>query len=470
MLSDYRQIATNLQVWRAFRSRRRLTIASDGGLKDRLSTFGWKIVSKGNSEATDIPLFEGSGPVDGPYDISSSTRSELGGLVAPLLLCASLAAYWGLRHRCKLKWLTDSKAAISRVDFIMRRTHRPARAPEDHDYMVAIKELLKSLGTRIKPKWIKGHQDDRTPYNKLPREAKLNVDVDNLATRHQNGHKNLPKETIPHLSEQKMTVVINGQRYPSQVEAQIRFHINGSNLKHYLQAKRGWSEEVWGKIDIHNFGLHFKRLSMGHKVQHMKFIYELQAVGSRKGHISRTEDGPVTRCPCCRNATETHEHLIHCKENPKRAESIKEFKKEACRSQAGSKFGRIIADAFDQWFHDPDTAPSIEHTRDPTLQYDNFFTNEYVDLVKTALRHQHEIGWMNATRGFLAKSWHHVACSQLQLPAPNGEIIYTHRNDGHQRTYQVVLLFIQWSPPSGKVETTKYTDAIKKQIVFNELL
>lgn len=133
-------------------------------------------------------------------------------------------------------------------------THRTARVPEDQDYMAGIKELSKSLGVRIKTKWIKGHQDDRTLYDKLSREAKLNVDVHKLMTRNQNGRRNLPKENIPHLSEQKTTVVINGQRYPSQVEAQrIRFHhINESSLKHYLKAKRGWSKDVWGKIDIHN--------------------------------------------------------------------------------------------------------------------------------------------------------------------------------------------------------------------------
>jgi hypothetical protein len=45
---------------------------------------------------------------------------------------------------------------------------------------------------------------------------------------------------------------------------------------------------------------------------------------------------------------------------------------------------------------------------------------------------------MNATRGFLAKSWYNVlACDQLQLPGPtNGKVTHTCRNDG--RTYQVV--------------------------------
>jgi hypothetical protein len=84
LLSSWQQEATDLQIWRAFRSRQRIKIASDGGLKYRLGTHGWKIVARQGRT-----LFSGSGPVDGPYDISHSTRSELGGLsstVAPSLI------------------------------------------------------------------------------------------------------------------------------------------------------------------------------------------------------------------------------------------------------------------------------------------------------------------------------------------------------------------------------------------------
>jgi hypothetical protein len=51
---------------------------------------------------------------------------------------------------------------------------------------------------------------------------------------------------------------------------------------------------------------------------------------------------------------------------------MKAFYKDVHRSQVGSKFGRIIADAFDQWFEDPSTTPSMENTRDPTLDYAAF--------------------------------------------------------------------------------------------------
>ena len=436
LLRNHRQLASDLQVWRAFRSRRRLTIASDGGLKDRLATFGWKIISRGKGKAADTPLFEGSGPVDGPYDINTSTRSELGGLVAPLLLCVSLAAHWGLRHKCKLGWLTDSKAAISRVEFITRKSNRISKAPEDNDYMTAIRELSKSLGRKITTQWIKGHQDEITPYEKLSRAAKLNVDVDNLATAHQEGTINLPRESIPHLREQLITIAVNGYRYPSQVDAQIRYHINGSNLKQYLTRKQGWTEETWQKIDLHNFGTHFRRLSTSLKVQHMKYVYDLQSTGQRKGKISNTTSGQVTLCPCCCKVAETQFHLLHCTHNPVRAKSLQEFYTEVRRS-TGDIFGRIISEFFEQWFDDPHSNPSIDNTQDPTLDY-TIYSSTYIECAKTALNHQREIGWMNATRGFLAKTWYNVACSQLQIPSSTGEVIHTHREDGHQRTYQLV--------------------------------
>ena len=95
LLAYHRQLVPDVAVWREFRSKRRILIASDGGLKGRFDTFGWTISSKG------IVLFEGAGPVDGPFDLLHSTWCELGGFAAPLLLLATIGDFWGLQHRCR---------------------------------------------------------------------------------------------------------------------------------------------------------------------------------------------------------------------------------------------------------------------------------------------------------------------------------------------------------------------------------
>ena len=74
LLDGLDQVASDLRVLRAFRSKSCLYIASDGGLGDGTATHGWVISTK-----KDI-LFKCSGPVDGPLDTNSSTRSELGRL------------------------------------------------------------------------------------------------------------------------------------------------------------------------------------------------------------------------------------------------------------------------------------------------------------------------------------------------------------------------------------------------------
>jgi hypothetical protein len=73
LLDGLEQVASDLKIWRAFRAKSRLHLASDGGLGDTVATHGW-ILSTGKEV-----LFQCSGPVDGPIDTNSSTRSELGG-------------------------------------------------------------------------------------------------------------------------------------------------------------------------------------------------------------------------------------------------------------------------------------------------------------------------------------------------------------------------------------------------------
>jgi hypothetical protein len=98
LLADLEQVGTDVQVWRAFRSKSKLFVDSDGGLHKHLGTPGW-VVSTGTTV-----LFKCAGPVDGPFDTNSSTRCELSGCASSLLLLVSLSRYWGLKHRCPFRW------------------------------------------------------------------------------------------------------------------------------------------------------------------------------------------------------------------------------------------------------------------------------------------------------------------------------------------------------------------------------
>ena len=117
LLDGLQQLTTDSKVWKAFRSRRSLHLATDGGLSAQKGTHGW-IISTGTTS-----LFQCSDPVDGPLDTSSSTRSELAGYASALLLIRALSAFWQTRHKSNFHWYCDSKSAISRVRrYALRRS------------------------------------------------------------------------------------------------------------------------------------------------------------------------------------------------------------------------------------------------------------------------------------------------------------------------------------------------------------
>jgi hypothetical protein len=178
MVADVKQVATDLQIWRAFRSHDRLYIASDGGLLGHEGTFGWILVTSNHE------LFRCGGPVDGPFDAASSTRSELCGYASSLLLIAAVARNWGLRHRCSFRWLTDSRSALSKVYKTNRRGCAASRQTFDSDLLSLIRLLLIEIRRIVTFKWVKGHQDSLMSFENLPRSARLNIDADFLATRY----------------------------------------------------------------------------------------------------------------------------------------------------------------------------------------------------------------------------------------------------------------------------------------------
>jgi hypothetical protein len=432
LLSIWKQTATDLQIWRSFRSRQRITIASDGGLKSWLGTHGWKIVSRSG-----CTLFLGSGPVDGPFDISHSTRSELGGLTAPLLLVTSLAKFWGLQHKCRYKWLTDSKAAISKVTLITTsKTSSSRRYPDDIDYVTAIKELHQTLGGRsLHPTWIKGHQDDDTEYDKLSQDAKLNVDVDGLASDHfWSGHGTRPTQKIMHFHEYKVSIAINGVIYPTRIDEQIRYHINGSYLKDFIKRKKGWSEQMWSNIDIMAFGRHFKTLSGSKRVQHMKFVHDLQPLGVNQSRQHRSSDDELSKCPCCGIHEETQFHLVHCTDNPARVKAVLDLRK-ACRKSDGTRFLQVFGDILEQWLANPEQTPSLDHRLNPFLRHE-CFPISYIHLVNEALQEQGKIGWLNMLRGFLSIKWRQLASTYI-IDATEGQDI-ENRNDGSNRVHRAL--------------------------------
>ena len=182
LLSHVKQRVNDDELWSICRKKKSVTIASDGGLKGRQGTFGWHL-----STGTNQPLFEGAGPVDGPFDSANSTRCELGGDAASLLLLSLLSTMWGTKVKCKLRWVSDSKSAITRVKEITAVGHRPTKQPNNADLLEQIKAYSSTIRQTIRPTWVKGHQTaSQNPTSETDFDTIRNNHADELATWYRN--------------------------------------------------------------------------------------------------------------------------------------------------------------------------------------------------------------------------------------------------------------------------------------------
>ena len=236
-----------------------------------------------------------------------------------------------------------------------------------------------------------------------------------------------------HLAEYRITIAINGVIYPTRIDEQIRYHINGSYLKEYLQRHHGWSERTWNTIDIAAFGRHFRSLAGNKRVHHMKFIHNIQPIGVNKTKVHGSTDEILSQCPCCKAQEETQFHMLHCTQNPSRAKAIKALRT-ACRKSDGNRFSQVIGDILEQWLSNPDQTPSLKNRLNPFLRHE-VYPKEYIDLINCAISQQEDIGWHDMLRGFLSVKWHQLASSHFSSDE-GSEII--NRNDGANRVHRIL--------------------------------
>lgn len=438
LLKQYTQIATDEQVRRAFRYKgRTIDIASDGGLSNGIGTFGWKMVT--TCKSTDVVLFQGSGPIDGPSEVGSSTRSELGGFTAPILLAVAIARHWELRHRCKFRWYTDSKTAMSKVRiYTSRRQKVTTKFPEHSDYITTIKEMVKELRRPIALHWVKGHQDDDKEYDKLSRDAKLNVDVDHLATRqYELNRQHPPKRKSEHLPSQIISLTIQGTRFPGNWDVNLRWSINGSYMKQYLMDKHKWKEQVWRTIDFLTLKSQFHTLSPTERTQRFKFMHDLQSTGHNKQKMnSHQNETSLDQCPCCQTNPETQSHLLTCDKNPNRANALNELKTGRSTSVAAHRAVSLMTDCLIQWLSSPTITPTIDaHMTTPSNNpYDqNQLSPHMMEILQSAITEQSQIGWLNMIRGFQSKQWRNLASTHMR-----DDSVPKQHTDGNQRISTVL--------------------------------
>ena len=416
LLSHVKQVATDQTLSTIESTDQALTISSDGGLKDHRGTFGWQL-STANNEV----LYEGAGPVDGPLETASSTRCELGGFVAPLILLSLICHKLGTLPTSGFRWVTDSKGAISNVNSSKPTSGYSHRQPNNVDYLATIQRLSESLDRPIESLWIKGHQDSsKFPAGATQQDVDRNNKADELATWYREQPKRpQTKETIDHVPASRVSISVNGRRLVGKIEDTIRFHVNGSYLRTYIQSKTNWSDRTWNRVDMESFGLFYCSQPQNEQDFCTKAVFNQLHVGTHRYQTAKIKADQLKLCPCCKIAIEDLHHVFRCTSNPDRVDILKNLRKALSPTEPHPVY-YLIKEGVTRWLDGEDS---------PYLPMEADWPAKFTDSLRTAIDDQNNIGWQQAIKGYLSVEWKHL----LEIALYNNDQAQEGRGPHHIR-------------------------------------
>ena len=256
------------------------------------------------------------GPARGPRP--SSYRAEGYGLLSILRFLIRISEFTGRTEAWSGVLVTDSQSVLKTLgggDKPFDATDEPVRIDgdavildvlcPDWDILIEIQTALIQLPD-LQLKFIKGHQDDQTPYAHLPLLARLNVDADAMAGRFQDLHgQDRPLALITprtgvqlHLLEGTVT---------SSHAATLRHAYCGPPLLEYLRIKNKWSEATVSSI---NWQAHGSALGkqITRRIHFVKLVHDILPTHCQQ---NRMDKGHRT-CPCCHSLHEDRVHILRC--------------------------------------------------------------------------------------------------------------------------------------------------------------
>mmetsp|Transcript_22898 Transcript_22898/g.34712 ORF Transcript_22898/g.34712 Transcript_22898/m.34712 type:complete len:275 (+) Transcript_22898:443-1267(+) len=264
-----------------------LIIASDGSVANSFGTYGWII-----STQSGVRIAKSSGNVYGHR--ASSYRAELSGLQACLHIIYHMQTYFKSSTHIQAEIHIDNLSVVDLCTHIQENLNHGQEAGDpleiefpgqiedfrdeldlqhhytmepDWDLIINIRSILSIPHfNSLKFYWIKAHQDDKNPYDRLSLPAQLNVDADALCSRIQQQPKDEKYQRVPLTNYCHAHLDIKDQTVTSNYKGRIRRERATQPLYNYIASRNDWNEQQMKTIDwkLHKHALQFKHAKQKH--------------------------------------------------------------------------------------------------------------------------------------------------------------------------------------------------------------
>ena len=282
----------------------KFTLASDGGARDDLGSFGW-IIAIGHEV-----LWKCKGPTFGLRP--GSFRAESYGLLSALLFLQAYLDYFAtaIGQNTTHDFFCDSDSLLQRIQRALNRSWvNPSHClASDYDLESGILDILASLSISFHFIWVKSHQDDDTEVHLLPWTTQMNIHADSLATDYLDNYAD-PSKIVPFIPASQASLSIRGVTITRRFAQQLRQAANSPRLRKRLMNRNGWNYNTFRTINWDVPGKTLNTMENSAQIFIVKFAHD--HLPTRR-HMRRTGRAESDKCPACLHIVETDWHILSC--------------------------------------------------------------------------------------------------------------------------------------------------------------
>ena len=368
-----------------------LLVCSDGSHSPESYTgsHGWVMANGGKKL-----LLQGAGPVDGHPKLTSSYRSELGGLLAVLYTIYRVCQYYQVTSR-KVTYHCDNKGVLNNVFSQTPPGISPYLQP-DEDLLMEAKRLLNIIPVTIVAHWVKGH------YTGKDREYKhdLNDIADSLATSfNRRPHPQYVPKAMPLVHKHfGARIIYEGSTITNKLRPLMAQALHRDAITSHILRKTKWTDRIFQLIHWDAHELAFKRLSRSRQISTAKLIHGL--VNTNVQNQRYYNKSPL--CPCCLTENETFDHVLSCSSEATvsaRTIALKELRKNLQQINTPIEVIDALIHGTNIWLNRQGGECAVRPLTAGSLKGTDM-------LLTTAFNEQfHSIGWGNLFHGRISKLW-----------------------------------------------------------------
>jgi hypothetical protein len=268
----------------------------------------------------------------------------------------------------------------------------------DWDILIEIQHALSQL-PGLGLKYVKGHQDDKTPYAELQLFAQLNVDADRKAGQFQDLYGQDRPVVLLTPRTHVLLHLLDGT-VTSSFASTLRHAYCGPPLKEYIRRKHKWTVAVMESINWQAHGSALRK-QQPRRIHYVKYVHDILPTHRQ---LNRMDKG-TRKCPCCGCTHEDRDHILRCPSPARESWRVILMEKlsSACeKHHTYAPLQALLLNAVRQWLYQGDNLP------DDVPQ-----SEDYAEELHALIRSQTKIGWRQLFNGRFCIQWSNLQSEHL---------------------------------------------------------